>query len=571
MTGNTLLLTMLGAVALLLWGVRMVRTGMTRAFGPALRGLLGRASANRGTAFGAGVLVTALLQSSTATALLLASFAGRNLISLPIALAMILGADVGSTLVAQVFAFDIKWLWAGAMLGGVALFSAAEHERFRGSGRIAIGLGLMLLALQILGEVGGALRASPTVAVVLQAISAEPLIAVLTSALLTWLAHSSLAIVLFVMSLAATGAVEPQLALVLVIGANVGASLAPLAALADAPVAARRVPIGNLVARLSVAVPAIYLLPLVSPYLEVMSGGAARHVLVFHTAFNLVVAVVFLPLLAPLAALVRRILPEPAPQYDPAKPQNLDSSALGSPPEALGCAMRETLAVGHIVLDMLRRSLMAIEGNDPRAVKDVEKMDDVVDSLHEAIKLYLIRASKADLTEGEARRYVEILTFNTNLEHIGDIIDRNLMELAAKKIRRGYTFSPEGLTEIRDFHGHVVDNMRLALNVFATRDVTLARRLLAEKTAMRARELEWADRHYARLKQGLSRSIETSAIHLDIIRDLKRVNSHLSSAAYPILEAAGELRESRLRAKTAEADVAASGFGATPAGRSHSA
>lgn len=570
MTGNTLLLTMLGAVALLLWGVRMVRTGMTRAFGPALRALLGRASANRGTAFGAGVLVTALLQSSTATVLLLASFAGRNLISLPIALAMILGADVGSTLVAQVFAFDIKWLWAGAMLGGVALFSAAGDERFRGSGRIAIGLGLMLLALQILGEVGGALRASPTVAVVLRAISAEPLIAVLAAAVLTWLAHSSLAIVLFVMSLAATGAVEPRLALLLVVGANIGASLAPLAALADAPVAARRVPLGNLIARLSIALPAIYLLPLVSPYLETVSGGADRLVLLFHTAFNLAVAAVFLPMLAPLAALVSRILPEPPPQSDPAIPQNLDSSALGSPPEALGCAMRETLAVGDIVLDMLRRSLVAIEGNDPRAVKDVEKMDDIVDSLHEAIKLYLIRASKADLTENDARRYVEILTFNTNLEHIGDIIDRNLMELAAKKIRRGYTFSPEGLAEIRDFHGHVVDNMRLALNVFATRDVTLARRLLDEKTAMRARELEWADRHYARLKQGLSRSIETSAIHLDIIRDLKRINSHLTSVAYPILEAAGELRKSRLRA-SAEPGAAAGTIGAAPVAGSRSA
>jgi phosphate:Na+ symporter len=547
MTSSMLLLTLLGTVALLLWGVRMVRTGMTRAFGPGLRSMLGRASGNRGVAFGTGVLVTALLQSATATTLLLASFAGRGLIALPIAIAMILGADVGSTLVAQLFAFDIKWLWSVAMLAGVVLFSTGEHERIRGSGRIAIGLGLMLLALQILGEFGGALRASPTMAVVLRALSAEAMIAVLVAALLTWLAHSSLAIILLIMSLAATGAIEPSLALALVIGANIGGSLAPIAILSDSPVAARRVPIGNFIARLVVSVPALLLVPAVVPALESLATGPDRLVLLFHTAFNVAVAAIFLPLLGPLAGFVERIVPDGSTQGDRAVVKNLDPSALGSPPEALGCAMRETLVVGDIVLDMLRRSLGAIEGNDPRVVKDIEKTDDLVDRLHEAIKHYLIRASRSDLTEAEAHRYVEILTFNANLEHIGDIIDRNLMELAAKKIRRGYAFSPEGLEELRRFHGHVVNNMRLALNVFATRDLTLARRLIAEKAAMRTRELEWAERHYARLKQGLAQSIETSAIHLDIIRDLKRINSHLTSAAYPILEAAGELRESRLR------------------------
>jgi len=209
--------------------------------------------------------------------------------------------------------------------------------------------------------------------------------------------------------------------------------------------------------------------------------------------------------------------------------------------------MRETLAMGDIVLDMLKRALAAIEGNDMKAVKDVEKADNDVDALHEAIKLYLIRASKADMGQDDSRRYVEVLTFTTNLEHIGDIIDKNLMELAAKKIKKRYAFSPEGSAELRIFHGRVVDHMRLALNVFATRDVVLARRLLREKTTLRTAEFEATDKHFARLKEGRAQSIETSSIHLDIVRDLKRINSHLTSVAYPILEAAGELAQSRLR------------------------
>ena len=209
--------------------------------------------------------------------------------------------------------------------------------------------------------------------------------------------------------------------------------------------------------------------------------------------------------------------------------------------------MRETLHMGDLVADMMRQALVVIEKSDIKLVRDVEKADDAVDQLHEAIKLYLIKVSKAEMSDEESQRYIEILTFTTNLEHVGDIIDKNLMELAAKKIKNRYAFSPEGLDEIRRFHARVMDNLRLSFNVFATRDVALARRLLAEKSAMRAAELAAADSHFARLREGRPESIETSSIHLDVMRDLKRINGHLTSVAYPILEIAGELRDSRLR------------------------
>jgi phosphate:Na+ symporter len=259
-------------------------------------------------------------------------------------------------------------------------------------------------------------------------------------------------------------------------------------------------------------------------------------VLNFHTAFNVAVAMVFLPLLTPLAQLVNWILPAPAQVTDTRTPQYLDSSALDTPSEALACAMRETLQVGDIVLDMLRRSLPAIEGHDMHLVREVEKIDDDIDALHEAIKLYLIRASKSDMGEADSRRYVEILTFTTNLEHIGDIIDKNLMELAAKKIRKQVAFSPEGLGEIRAFHARIEETMRLAFNVFATRDVSLARRLYADKTSTRLFEKDAAESHFSRLRSGRPESIETSAIHLDLLRDFKRVNSHIAAVAYSVLK-----------------------------------
>jgi phosphate:Na+ symporter len=270
----------------------------------------------------------------------------------------------------------------------------------------------------------------------------------------------------------------------------------------------------------------------------------------FHTAFSVVAAIVFLPLIDPVAAFCRRLVPDRPQTDDPGKPRNLDPNVLDTPAEALGCALRETLNLGDRVADMLRQTMDVFEKNDARAMKAIEAADDAVDSLYEAIKLYLIQTSRTELGEDDGRRYVEILTFVTNLEHAGDIIDKNLMELAAKKIKNCYAFSAEGTAELRAFHARVLDNLRLALNVFTTRDITLARRLVAEKTAMREAEARAADSHYARLREGRPESIETSSIHMDVIRDLKRINGHLTTVAYPILEAAGELAETRLRTTT---------------------
>ena len=542
--GGEILVTLLGAVALLMWGVRMVRTGMTRAFSPLLRTMMARASNNRLFAFGTGLGVTVVLQSATATALLLASFAGRGLVALPVALAIMLGADVGSTLVAQLFSFDVKGLWAICLLLGVMLFNASSSDLRKNAGRIVIGLGLMLLALTLIGGVSSGVRESPALTSALRALGSQPILAILVAAVLTWMAHSSLATILFIMSLAATGAINAALALALVLGTNIGGAVTPLLALAGSPVMARRVPLGNVLARLALVLVAIPVLFYSPAFIENFGSLPLRQVLNFHMAFNMAVAVVFLPLIGPLAALTKRLLPDAPTLPDRAIPQHLDPMALDQPSEALACAMRETQHIGDIVLDMLTRSLDVIATSDSRRIKELEKADDDVDRLHEAVKLYLIRASKTDMSETDSRRYVEILTFNTNLEHIGDIVDKNLMELAAKKMKKRVSFSSEGLAELRRFHGQVVGNMRLALNVFATRDVVLARRLLQIKTDLRAQEVEAAEHHYARLRDGRPESLETSSIHLDIVRDLKRINSHLTSVAYPILEAAGELRQS---------------------------
>jgi phosphate:Na+ symporter len=547
MHGVETVLNVLGSVALLLWGVRMVRTGLTRAFGAALRRAIAACSRNRFTAFLGGIAITGLLQSSTATSLLVSSFAGRGLIPLSIAFAVMLGADIGTTIAAQILSFDLGWASPLLIGAGVIAFLSSESDKPRHLGRVAIGLGLMLLSLKLLALATQPLRSAPAFMALLQGLQDEYVIAALVGTLATWFVHSSLSTVLLVMSFAGSGLIEPKLALALVIGANIGGALAPYMAQSGADVEARRVPLANLMTRAIVGVALLPFLGLAVDWLSLIDPSATRLPVNFHTAFNILAALVFLPLVDVVAWACRRLLPSKPVADDPGKPRHLDPNVLDSPAEALGCALRETLNLGDRVADMLRQTIDVFERNDPKAVKAIEAADDAVDRLYEAIKLYLIQTSRTELGEEDGKRYIEILTFTTNLEHIGDIVDKNLMELAAKKIRNRYAFSPEGLAELRAFHARVLENLRLALNVFTTRDITLARRLVAEKTAMREAEAKTADSHFARLREGRPESIETSSIHMDVIRDLKRINGHLVSVAYPILEAAGELADTRLK------------------------
>jgi phosphate:Na+ symporter len=548
MAGTDLIISFLGAVALLLWGVRMVQTGITRAFGASLRSLLSHYVRTPASAFFAGLGLTGVLQSSTATALLLASFTARGLIPLSIALVMMLGANVGTTLVAQVLSLDLTWMWTAVLAVGVFAFMATEADRARSIARIVIGLGLMLLSLRELGIAAAPLRDSAIFKSLLSGLAGDPIMIFIIGTLVTWLMHSSLSMVLLVMAFATAHAIPEPLALALVLGANVGGAIAPLTGLAKATPAARRVAIGNMLMRATVALPFLFLVHPCAELLAMVEANPARMVVNFHTAFNLVAALALLPFVGLYVKLANRLMPDRPEREDRSKPKYLDANVLDTPSEALACAMRETLNMGDRVADMLRQSLKAFETSDMKIVRDVELADNVVDKLHEAIKLYLVKASKAEMTEEESLRYIEILTFTTNLEHIGDIIDRNLMELAAKKIRHNYTFSAEGIEDIRRFHGQIMDGLQLALNVFASRDLQLARRLYSEKTAMRAAESKAADNHFARLREGRLESIETSSIHLDVIRDLKRIHSHITSVVYPILEAAGELTETRLAA-----------------------
>ena len=540
--GSIVLLDLMGGVALLLWGLHMVLSGVLRAFGPDLRRFLGKTLGNRFTAFCAGLGLTALLQSSTATGLMTASLAADGVVSLVPALAIMLGANVGTTLIVQLLSFNISAVAPVLFVIGLVTFRIGGSSLTRALGRIAIGLGLTLLALHILLDTLAPAEQAPAVRALLSSVTGDPVMCILIAAALTWAAHSSVAVVLLVMSLSYSQFVTPEATLALVLGANLGSAINPLIESGSrGDPARRRLPVGNMINRLAGVLIALPFLHPIARELSAWQPDAAKMTAEFHMLFNVALAAIFIGPLDAMAWLLVRILPEKKQPDDASAPRYLDDSALETPPLALANAARETLRMGDTVEAMLREVMTALISNDRKLTTDVSRMDNIVDRLNEAIKLYITKLTRDSLDDREGRRAMEIVSFTINLEHIGDIIDKNLCELAAKKIKRRYQFSVEGAAELTAFHKRIVDSLQAAFGIFMTGDVVAARKLIREKAELRKAELEAADRHFERLREGRPESLETTSLHLDVLSDLKRIHSHICTVAYPVLEAAGEL------------------------------
>jgi phosphate:Na+ symporter len=541
------LLNLLAAISLLVWGTQIVRTGILRVFGENLRHVLAVSMGNRFTAILAGLGVTSLVQSSTATCLIVSSFLGRQLVPLAAALAVMLGADMGTSLMAMAFSFDFSWLSPFLIFVGVVLFVTREKTTAGRLGRVAIGLGLMLMSLQLIGETTRPLTESPPVRALLVALPQEVLLDIFVGALITVLAYSSLAIVLLTATLAASGILPPLVALGLVLGANLGSGLLAVLTTARAPVAERRLPMGNLVFKVVGCLIAAPLLPQALVQLQLLlPSGVHQQVVFFHFSFNVMLTLVFIGLTPLLARLLERSMTTKT-LMDSTRPRHLDPSALTTPSLAISCAAREALHQADVVETMLRGILPVLRENDIDLAERLRRMDDTVDELYTEIKLYLTQISREALSERESRRWTDIVSFTINMEQIGDIIERVLQDIEDKKIRKDRRFSDAGMSEIVHLHERLIANLRLGMSVFLDGHVRDASRLLEEKARFRDLEHEYAASHIARLQDNTAQSIETSSLHLDLISDLKRINSHICSIAYPILESAGALSPTRIR------------------------
>ncbi|MGH8354009.1 MAG: Na/Pi cotransporter family protein [Pseudomonas sp.] len=544
------LLNLLSAVALLIWGTHIVRSGILRVYGSHLRRVLSRSMAKRPLAFLAGIGVTALVQSSNATALLVTSFVAQGLMALTPALAIMLGADVGTALMARVLTLDLSWLSPLLIFLGVIFFLSRKQTRAGQLGRVAIGLGLILLALELIVAAATPITAAQGIKVLFASLTGDLLLDALIGALFALISYSSLAAVLLTATLAGAGLIGLPVAIGLVIGANIGSGiLAFLNASMQTP-AGRRVALGSLLFKL---IGLLAIIPVLDPLVHWLAGlelSPQSLVIGFHLLYNSLRCLLLLPAVGPMARLCSWLLPERAEHNGVARPRHLDPTALETPGLALANAVRETLRIGDLIETMLNHLLEVLRGQQPALSKELRRMDDDVDALYSAVKLYLARVPREALAEHDSRRWAEIIELAINLEQAGDIIERMLGKVQDQKTAQRHSFSERGLEELTGLHAQLMANLRLGLSVFLSGDTLSARQLLREKRRFRVLERRLAHAHVSRLHQQVVQSIETSSLHLELIGDMQRLNSLFCGSAYVVLEA-GET--GALHAEEAEA------------------
>lgn len=544
----TTLIGLIGAIALLLWGLRMVRTGVMRAYGTPLRRLATRAEGRIVPAFLSGVFVAALLQSGTATAMIAASFAGQGVVTTTTAFVTVLGADVGTAIAVLVASQKLTAVSPVLLAIGVFGFLSTEDSKKRSLFRAFSGLGMILLALSMIGQIATDLAEQREFATLIGLVTTQPFLLVLFAIGLTYLAHSSLAMVLLAAGFVASGLLDLPSGLFWVLGANIGSGMLPVIATWNSKQASRIPVIASLLVRVACAVAAMPAVRLISD-----AYGTAlppsQFLVLSHLGLNLVVAAAGLLLSPLLLRLTTALVPAGTADEGIVEPKYLDEEAFGSPATALACAKREALHMADIVQSMVRSSLIVVRDNDKDLRREVVESDDSVDLLFNAIKLYIARILRQELNEEESQRAMDLLAFTANMEHIGDIVDGNLMQLAGKKIDLQMQFSDDGFAEITAMHDAVCANFELAVNTFVSDDFDLAHLLHGTKADVRKIEQQSVANHLERIGSGMPDSLGTSPIHLDILRDLRRINSHLTAIAYPVLKAAGAVRKTKWKRK----------------------
>ncbi|ROL81067.1 Na/Pi cotransporter [Pseudomonas chlororaphis] len=538
MSGTTLLINLAGSIALLLWGTQMISSALLRGFGTQLRQWLGQHLNNRWMALLSGIAITGVLQSSTAVSLMASSFTATGTLGLAPALAVMLGANIGSTLVVQLLSVDISILTPLVLLAGFIVFRLRDDSRFESLGCALIGLGLMLLALRMLGGTLGEVEGTPVFAALMRGLDGDLLIALLAAALLTWLCHSSVAVVLLVASLAATGLLSSVTAMALVLGINIGGAL-PSLFNADSSVA-RRLPLGNLLVRLCGVAVLLPCLPWIAQSAPVAALNASLQVVYLHSLFNLVLALLFIGLTGPMATLLSRLLPEPPRDVDPGMPHYLDEAGLAVANIGLSNAAREALRLADMLSLMLDRVLRLFQASTPAGADEVRRIDQSLDLLSAAIRAYLADIGQDGISDQDADRAQEILLFVINLEHAGDILSSSLTQLAARRLRRGEQFSVFELDCIEPLHQAVVDSLSLAITVFLREDLANAHQLVNRKELVRRLEADASREHFRSLREDRTAWAESGDIFQRVLRDYRRVHHHIAALAYPALERAGE-------------------------------
>ena len=542
-----ILIHIAGAAALLIWAVRLVRTGVERGFAAPMRTWLRHSAKNRLLAAGTGMGAAVLLQSSTAVAVLVSNFVSKGGLATTTGLAILLGADVGSAVVTQLLMVRQPLLIPLLLVIGVTVFLRGEGSNTRQIGRIMIGLALIFVSLDMIRGATEPMISNPGTQAVMAYLGRDLLTAFVIGAVFAWGVHSSVAAVLLFVTLAAQSVLPLPASVAMILGANLGGGLIAFVLTYNASIASRRMVMGNLLLRGGGAGLVVLCIAAMPDLLNQLGTTPARQAINLHLAFNFTLALLALPCVGPITTALTYFMAEKTDLNAALKMTSaLDPNLLDRPQRAMDCAARELLGMGQKIEQMLIAVEPLYDCWDSATATKIADQDRAIKQTHLDIKLYLARLGQKGLDEDQSRRSMELASISSSLDSASDAIARIMLELAKRLDMQKLQFSLQGREEIRDFTDRVQSNVQLALNVMMNQNPAEARELVAAKEKVRNVEQKLQRSHIGRLREGLAESIETSNIHQETLRALKQINTAFSMVGHPILLKSGDLLKSRL-------------------------
>lgn len=543
------LISIAGATMLLLFAVRLVRTGIERSYGASFqRVMTGQHRPMQASLV--GVALAVVLQSSAAVALLTSGFAASGLLAFGTGLAIVLGGDLGSALIIQILSFNLDWLVPVLLAVGGWFFVKTETKKLRQAGRILMGIALILISLQFLRDAMEPIRDSAFLPAISDYLARDYITAFLVGGALAFLMHSSVATILMCVTLVQIGAIPFTAGLSLVLGANLGSAFIPVWLTRGMDLPARRIVFANLVLRGTGAIASLFVANLI------LNGGAigidygGQMLVNVHIAFNAALLLMALPFCNLLRGPFEAILPDYPKNADLqvlSRPQiALDPTNIGSPTQALASLKRELLRMTELVEAMFHPVMDLYRSGDKDHIRAVQSIDREVNACLTRIRGFVAGLPIEMMADESGRAARDMLEYAVRLETAGDVVAERFSVLAGNLKKANVEFSDDGWAELQQMHENIQANLKLASNVLISDDVESARLLNMEKTEIKRAERDSRKRHFRRLQSGEKLSFASSDIHLETLRAFRDFNSNIAAVATPILYANGQLLETRL-------------------------
>ena len=544
------LFSLSGAVFLLLFGVRMVRTGIERSYGASFqRFMTGQTSYARASMLGVGLAV--LMQSSAAVALLTSVFAASGALAFPIAVAIVLGGDLGSALLIRVLSLDLAWLVPVLLTVGGYLFVKTEAKRWRQAGRVIMGLAFILISLQLLREAMDPIRDSDFLPSISDYLSKDMVTAFIFGGVLAFVMHSSVAAILMCVALVQIGVLPFSAGLSLILGANLGSALIPLWLTKDMNADARRVPVANLLLRGSCAVLVLWPAQIVFEAYFPAHSEPAGWLILFHITFNASLVAISFLFVRPVERFLVWFIPSDVPEAGladaPLRTQTaLDPGRVTTPAQAQADLKRELLHMSETVELMFAPIPTLYETPEQPAIRRFRALNRDLNDHMVQIRDFVAAIPMDDFNKQDAKAMRALMEYALRLKTAGDVIALKIYRLANDIRTQDLIFSGEGWVELMDMHQAILANLKLASNVLISDDLESARILSLEKTEIKRVEYRSRMRHLKRLQNGNAKSYKSSDVHLETLRAFREINGHIAAVAYPVLYQHGQLLETRL-------------------------